>query len=112
MYDVPSVAYLSGQTIATKFNLPDVFGSSAHETDSYLDDHEAGATTVSTLEVDSALIMRDVEALYGVSLLEGCCVCKGKGKKGGEESDLHCRTNCQVLELLVFVMRSISCCLH
>ena len=75
MYDVPSVAYLPGQTIATKFDLPDVFESSAHKANSYLDDHEAGATTVSTLEVDGALIMRDVEALYRVSLLERSCVC-------------------------------------
>ena len=112
MYDVPSVAYHPGQTIATKFALPDVFKSSAHEANSYLDDHEAGATTVSTIEVDGALIMRDVEALYGVSLLERSCVCKGKGKKRGEESDLHCRTNCQFLEFLVFVMRSVSCCLQ
>ena len=93
MYDVPSVAYLPGQTTATKFDLPDVLESSAREANSYLDDHEAGATTVSTLEVDGALIMRDVEALYSVSLLERSCVCKGEGKKRGEESNLHCRTN-------------------
>ena len=57
MYDVPSVAYLPGQTIATRFELPDVSESSAHEANSYLDDHKAGATTVSTIEVDGALIM-------------------------------------------------------
>lgn len=57
MYDVPSVAYLPGQTIATKFELPDVSKFSASEAKSYLDDHEAGATTVSTIEVDGALIM-------------------------------------------------------
>ena len=89
MYDVPSVAYLSGQTIVTKFDLPNAFKSSAQGASCYLDNYEAGATTVSTLEVDGALIMRDVEALYGVSLLERSCACKGKGKKRGEESDLH-----------------------
>ena len=74
----------------------------------YLDDHEAGATTVGTLEVDGALIMRDVEALYGGSLLERSRVCKGKGKKRGEESDLHCQINCELLD----VLRLMSCCLH
>lgn len=57
--------------------------------DSYLDDHEAGATIVSTLKVDGALIVRDVEALDSSSLLERRCICEGKGKKGSKDGELH-----------------------
>ena len=56
-----------------------------HEANSYLDNYEAGTTVVSTLEVDGALIVRDVEALDSSSFLERRCICEGKGKKRGEE---------------------------
>ena len=70
MYDVPSVAYGMGQIIITKFSLTDVSGLTANEANPYLYDHKAGATVVSTLEIDGALIMRDVKALNCSSLLE------------------------------------------
>ena len=87
MYDVPSVAYVMGQTITTKYSLTDVSGLTAHEAKPYLYDHKAGATVVSTLEVDGALIMRDVEALNCSSLLEAYrgSLCEGKRKERGEE---------------------------
>ncbi len=77
---------------------------------SHLYDDEAGAATVRALEVDGPLIMRDVEALDGSSLLQvdRSGVCKGKRKKRGEDRGLHYRNECKIFDFVVFVMGSMS----
>ena len=72
---------------------------------SYLYDDEAGATTVRALEVDGPLIMRDVEALDGSSLLQvdRSRGCNGKRKKRGEDRGLHYRNECKIFAFVVFV---------
>lgn len=90
-----------------KVCLTNIFIVATHETISHFDNHEAGTTVVSTHEVDCALIVRDVEALDSSSLLERRCICERKGKKRGEEGELHCGRKCEFLVIL-FVMRSVS----
>ena len=81
----------------------------AYEAKFYLYDHKAGATVVGTLEVDGALIMRDVEALDCGSLLEvhRSRLCEGKREERGEKRKLHIGRDCTPLSCLCSMIKSV-----